>query len=291
MGAPATLLLHGGAGVTPGRDYRLVEDHLAELVAAGGRRLVAGAAALDVVEWAVAELESSGLYVAGRGSAPNRSGTHEFDASIMDGSGPRAGAVACLRGVVSPIAAARLVMDETPHLMLAGDGATAFARDCGLEAIPGPRWFRMPVGVTADDIEDETRAHGTVGAVALDSDGRLAAATSTGGTFGKRAGRVGDTPLIGVGTWADREVAASCTGIGECFILAGGAGEIGARMRLAGESVETAAAAMLARVRALGGDGGVIALDRRGNATMPFNSGGMKRAMARAGGETAVAIY
>jgi L-asparaginase/beta-aspartyl-peptidase (threonine type) len=130
-----------------------------------------------------------------------------------------------------------------------------------------------------------------VGAVARDRAGRLAAATSTGGTFGKRAGRVGDTPLIGVGTWADTDVAASCTGIGECFILAGGAGEIGARMRLAGETVEQATAAMLARVRALGGDGGVIALDRQGRWAMPFNSGGMKRALAREDGTILVAIY
>lgn len=295
MNAPFAVALHGGAGVHPDRDYKAVEAHLAVLVADARRWLESGAAALDVVERAVAAMEASGLYVAGRGAAPNIADVHEFDASIMDGGGtrglPRAGAVAAIRDVESPVAVARLVMDRTAHVLLAGDGAIGFAREQGAAAIGDPAtWFRMPVGVTADDMAEDGRAHGTVGAVALDVDGRLAAATSTGGTFGKRPGRVGDTPLPGAGTWADAGVAASCTGIGEAFILAGGAGEVAARVRLAGQTLITAADAMLARVAALGGDGGVIAINAGGDVAMRFNSAGMKRAAAGNRFATIVAI-
>ncbi len=284
-GAPV-LLLHGGAGVTPGRDYSEVEAHLVDVATGGRVRLEAGASALDVVEWAVAQLEASGLYVAGRGACPNRAGWYEFDACIMDGAAPRAGAVAAIRDVESPVAAARAVLDHTPHVLLAGEGATLFARERGLPAITSPeQWFRLPVGVTAAEMlaEGDALSHGTVGAVALDLRGRLAAATSTGGVFGKRAGRVGDTPIPGAGTWADGTVAASCTGIGEHFILAGGTAEVAARMRLLGEDVESASSALLDRVKALGGNGGIIALDHRGRAAIRWNSGGMKHAIARAG--------
>jgi len=172
-------------------------------------------------------------------------------------------------------------MERTEHVLLAGEGATQFARAAGLPAIPDAEsWFRMPVGVTQADIDSGARAHGTVGAVALDADGRLAAATSTGGTWGKRPGRVGDTPIPGAGTWADHEVAASCTGIGEAFILAGGAGYLAARLELAGDSVSDAARALLDRVARAGGDGGVIALTRQGAIAMRYNSAGMKRAAA-----------
>jgi L-asparaginase/beta-aspartyl-peptidase (threonine type) len=252
-----------------------------------------GAAALDMVEWAVAEMESSGLYVAGRGSAPNLDGVVEFDASIMDGAAMKAGAVCAIRDVESPIAAARAVLDRSPHVLLAGEGATRFAREMALPSIPDPAsFYRMPVGVEQADIDAEAKAlaHGTVGAVALDSRGRLAAATSTGGTFGKRRGPVGDTPIPGLGTWADDRVAVSCTGVGEYFILAGGAGEVAACMRLGGADVEAAAAAMIARVGALGGDGGVIALDARGHHAFAFNSAGMKRAICRQDRAAEVAI-
>ncbi len=293
MTKPFALALHGGAGVTPGRDYRLVEAHLAELAAAGRARLAEGLSALDCVDWAVGELEASGLYVAGRGASPNRAGVVEFDASIMDGSRPRAGAVCAIRNVQSPIRAARAVMELTPHVLLAGAGATDFAREKELPEIGNdPAWFRMPVGVEQADIDAEADmlSHGTVGAVALDVQGRLAAGTSTGGLFGKRPGRVGDTPLPGIGTWADSQVALSCTGIGEMFILSGGAGDVAARMRYGGEPLDSATRAMIARVGELGGDGGVIAIDRVGNHSFAFNSGGMKRAFAGSRGPTEVLI-
>lgn len=284
-----TIALHGGAGVNPARDYAETQAHMAALVGEARSWLAGGMAALDAVERAVVAMEQSGLYVAGRGSAPNSAGIHEFDACIMDGCGPRAGAVAAIRNVASPIAAARAVLDHSGHILLAGEGATSFALAHELPMIADPaHWFRMPVGVTQADIDCETRAHGTVGAVALDSKGRLAAATSTGGTWGKLPGRVGDTPIPGAGTWADDSIAVSCTGIGEAFILAGGAATIAARMALAGQRLEAAADALLDRVAALGGDGGVIAVDRLGHVAMRFNSGGMKRAAAGSDFDTIV---
>lgn len=293
MTKPFALALHGGAGVSPGRDYSRVEAHLAELAGAGRARLANGMPALDCVEWAVGELEASGLYVAGRGASPNRAGEVEFDASIMDGARLRAGAVCAIRNVQSPIRAARAVMERTPHVLLAGTGATDFAREMNLPPIGNePGWFCMPVGVEQADIDAETDllSHGTVGAVALDTAGRLAAGTSTGGLFGKRPGRVGDTPLPGIGTWADGTVALSCTGIGEMFILCGGAGDVAARMRYGNATLADATQAMIAHVGRLGGDGGVIAIDREGNCSFAFNSGGMKRAFAGSRGATEVLI-
>lgn len=278
-----TLVLHGGAGVNPARDYSAVEAHLLALVTEGARRLEDGQSALDVAQWAVAGMEASGLYVAGRGSAPNRAGIVEFDAALMDGSVPRAGAVCAIQDVQSPIAAARAVMDQTPHVLLAGEGATAFAREAGLAAIGNdPEFFRLAVGVEPHETEVEADAlgHGTVGAVALDRQGRLAAATSTGGLFGKRPGRVGDTPIPGAGTWADDRIAISCTGVGEYFILSGGAGDVAARIRYGGMPPRNAAEAMLARVAALGGDGGLIAVGQDGLPVFAWNSGGLKRAAA-----------
>jgi isoaspartyl peptidase/L-asparaginase-like protein (Ntn-hydrolase superfamily) len=278
-----TLVLHGGAGVTPGRDYAEVQAHMLALVAQGAERLAGGATALDTVEWAVARLEESGLYVAGRGSAPNRAGVVEFDACIMDGAGPRAGAVAAIQDVQSPIGAARAVLERTPNVLIVGDGATAFAREAGLAPIgEDPDFFRIPVGVEAHEMQADELGlgHGTVGAVALDRLGRLAAATSTGGLFGKRAGRVGDTPIPGAGTWADADLAISCTGVGEHFILAGGAGDVAAHVRYGGATPQAAADAMLARVARFGGDGGLIAVGQDGIPVFAWNSGGMKRAAA-----------
>ena len=276
-----TIALHGGAGVTPGRDYSAVERHLDELVTQVGARLDAGLSALDAVEWAVARLEASGFYTAGRGSAPNRAGQVEFDACIMDGPGRRAGAVAAIQDVQSPIQAARAVMDQTPHVLLAGEGATAFAREAGLPAIgDDPNYFRLAIGVEPQDLDVPADAlgHGTVGAVALDREGRLAAATSTGGLFGKRPGRVGDTPLPGSGTWADDLVAISCTGVGEHFIRAGGAHEVAARHRHLGESLQAASDAMLTDVKGFGGNGGLIALGPDATPVFAWNSPGLKRA-------------
>ncbi|MCG2842119.1 isoaspartyl peptidase/L-asparaginase [Sandaracinobacter sp. RS1-74] len=276
-----TIALHGGAGVTPGRDYAEVEAHLGRLVDEGEARLASGESAFNTVEWAVGELEASGLYTAGRGSAPNRAGVVEFDASIICGASGRGGAVAALQDVQSPVAAARAVMERTPHVLLCGEGATAFAREIGLPAIGGdPDYYRLAIGVTAEEMRPagDGLGHGTVGAAALDRQGRLAAATSTGGVFGKRPGRVGDTPILGAGCWADRHVAASCTGIGEHFILAGGAGDVSARIRYGEAAPPEAMRAMLERVASFGGNGGLILVTADGQAHFDWNSNGLKRA-------------
>lgn len=277
------IALHGGAGVNPGRDYAEVEAHLAALVRRCEAMLAGGASALDTVEHAVRDLEESGLYVAGRGSAPNDQGEVECDAAIMDGARMLAGGVCALSGVASPVTAARAVLDRTPYVLLAGEGARAFAGECGLAMVRDPAaHYRLPVGVEIEETQalDSGLSHGTVGAVALDSMGRLAAATSTGGLFGKRAGRVGDTPITGIGNWADGEVAVSCTGIGEAFVYTGGARDVAARMAYGGASLGDAGQAVLDAVARHGGDGGMIAVDKAGNVIMPFNSPGMKRAVA-----------
>lgn len=283
------LALHGGAGAVAGRDYAVTEAHLRELAAACEQRIKAGRAALDVVEYAVMQMEASGLYVAGRGSAPNTAGYVEMDASIMDGPTRMAGAVACIRDVISPVKIARGVMETTSHVMLAGKGALAFAREHGYEEVADPgSYYRLPVGVQR--AETSMQKHGTVGAVALDTAGRLAAATSTGGTFGKLEGRVGDTPLIGAATWADDDIAISCTGTGEHIIRAGGAISI-AYMVKAGASLATAIDEMLAEVKRLGGDAGVIAITREGEIAMPYNSEGMKRAAVSEAEDLVVATF
>ena len=281
--------LHGGAGPVPGRDYRETEAHLATLAGECRDRLASGATALDVVEFAVAEMESSGLYVAGRGSAPNTAGHVELDASIMDGASREAGAVAVLQDFANPVCVARGVMEQTPHVMLAGNGAVEFARKHGFEEVTDPAtYYRLPVGVTRADVSDI--AHGTVGAVALDQSGGLAAATSTGGTFGKLHGRIGDTPLIGPVTWADDNIAVSCTGIGEHIIRAGGASSIAFRYR-SGVSLDDAVQEMLDEVKRLGGDGGVIAVTRDGGIAMPYNSEGMKRASGSSTRDIRIATF
>ena len=273
---PYALALHGGAGAVAGRDYAVTEKHLRQLATDCDRWLAEGRSALDVVEHAVVELETCGLYVAGRGSAPNSAGHVELDASIMDGRSREAGAVAALCDFVSPVQVARAVMERTPHVMLAGTGALEFARAQGFDEVPDPaNYYTLPVGVTRDDIQDI--AHGTVGAVALDTSGGLAAATSTGGTFGKLHGRIGDTPLVGPGTWADDNIAISFTGTGEHIIRAGGATAIAFRYR-SGMALVDAINETLKEIKRLGGDAGVIALTSKGEIAMPYNSEGMKRA-------------
>ncbi len=270
------LVIHGGAGARIGVDYSEQKKHLETLITSGQKMLVSGKDALEVVTTIVAEMESSGLYVAGKGSAPNTDGVVELDASIMDGKQQRAGAVAAMPNIVSPIHAALTVLEDGKHVMLAGNGARNFALANGAKSVGNPiEYYTEHAGHGS---MGELSSHGTVGAVALDIQGHLAAATSTGGTFNKRPGRVGDTPLIGAGTWADNHVAVSCTGVGEAFMRTSAAHDVSARMRYGNASLDNAAHAVLDEVKKCDGDGGLIAVDRYGHITMPFNSDGMKRA-------------
>lgn len=271
------LIIHGGAGAMPGTDYSIQIEHMGELIRKGQAMLEGGKSALDVVEAMVSDLEASGHYVAGKGSAPNIDGVIELDASIMDGRGRRAGAVATIPAIEHPIQAARKVMEDGKHVMLAGVSARHFAMSEGLSAIDDPDTYyteheRHGSGHASAD-------HGTVGAVALDLDGGLAAATSTGGIFGKSAGRVGDTPLIGAGTWADGTVAVSSTGLGETFIRTCAAHDVAARMQYGKASLGQAVWDVLDQVALCDGDGGLIAIDKNGHIAMPYNSDGMKRAV------------
>jgi beta-aspartyl-peptidase (threonine type) len=297
------LVIHGGAGtierskMTPDRDAA-IRAGLNGALDAGSRVLAAGGTALDAVEAAVRILEDDSNFNAGRGAVFTFEGTHELDASIMDGSTRAAGAVADVSATKNPIGLARAVMEKSPHVFLAGEGADRFSREQGLAQVPND-YFSTPERrrqleemksskVSAIDVEYK---YGTVGAVALDAKGHVAAATSTGGTTGKRWGRVGDSPIIGAGTYADdRACAVSATGAGEYFIRAAGAHEICARIRLKGEAPQAAADAVLAEIAALGGSGGVIVLTPAGERVYSFNTSGMYRGMADTSGRS-VAIY
>ncbi|HYD86353.1 MAG TPA: isoaspartyl peptidase/L-asparaginase [Vitreimonas sp.] len=271
------IALHGGAGAIAARAYQREEEHMAALLDRGAAMLARGESALDVVTAMAAELEACGLHVAGKGAAPNAAGFVELDASLMDGSSRAAGAVAALRGFLSPVRVARGVMEKTPHVLLVGEGAAQFAAKEGFEPVDDPVAYYAPA-------ESGLPNSGTIGAVALDTSGRLAAATSTGGLSGKLPGRVGDTPIIGAGCWADERAAVSCTGVGEYFMRVNAAADVSARIFYAGQSLEQAAAGVIDEVRKLGGLGGLIAVDARGNVTAPFASQGMKRGLANASG-------
>jgi len=281
------IAIHGGAGVMrrdkPGEQQLAV---LKQALEAAYRQKTA----MDAVIAAVTILEDSPLFNAGRGSCFNADGEIEMDAAVMDGEDLRAGAVAAVRRIRNPVLAARLVMEKTRHVLLAADGAERFASKHGLH-LEDPSYFATEARRAALQ-RNLKNHHGTVGAVALDADGNLAAATSTGGYTGKLPGRIGDSPLIGAGTYADnRACAVSGTGLGEAFIRAAVAYDMAARMRYRGVSLAAAASAALRNVKQLGGDGGLIALDRRGNVAMPFNSEGMYRGAIDRRGKTTLAIF
>jgi L-asparaginase / beta-aspartyl-peptidase len=299
------LLIQGGAGTLRAAemseaDRTAYEAALHEALDAGWKVLAAGGSALDAVTAAILPMEDSPLFNAGRGAVFTADGKNELDASIMDGATQAAGAVGGVRSVRYPVLLARSVMEDSPHVFLAGPGALEFAIDQGLELKPA-EWFwterrwqqlqraQLRSTAAASGAVGDGR-FGTVGAVALDSSGRLAAATSTGGTTAKRYGRLGDVPVIGAGTWADRECAVSATGDGEYFIRTAAARAICARMSLGGAAPDEAAAAVLAEIRALGGLGGVIVLDRSGRFSLAFSTEGMYRGQADAQGRR-VAIF
>ena len=286
-----SLALHGGAGAKPGRNYDREIAHMKGLVEEARDALRAGATALDVATRTVVALEASGLYVAGRGASPNLAGEYELDACIMDGLSGKAGSVAALQGFKSPITAARAVMERTPHVMLAGSGAGRFAAEQGLEVIDDPKAWFTHAGAFEANHAPGALAHGTVGCVVRDGEGRLAAATSTAGVFNKMPGRVGDSPIPAAGAWADGNVAVSCTGQGEYFIRLAAAAQIGFRMRFAGQSLEEATKAVIGELAALGGDGGLIAVGADGSVATPFHSQGLKRATLTPDGTISAAAF
>jgi len=274
-----SIALHGGAGMARRADFAKSEKVLAEALDAGFDLLEAGRSSLDAVTAAVRILEDSGLFNAGRGSCTNAEGRVEMDASIMEGAARRAGGVACVSRIRNPVLAARAVMERTKHVLLVGKGAEAFFTRRKLERVT-PAYFKP-----------REKSTGTVGCVALDRAGHLAAATSTGGYAGKLPGRVGDSPLIGAGNYADdRSCAVSGTGIGEMFIRCALAHNVSARMLYLGESLAAATTRALREVPKLKGHGGLVALDRRGNVAMPFNSEIMYRAAIDSRGKRTVAI-
>jgi len=303
------LVIHGGAGVIERdklseEDEREIRNTLNAALDAGDAILKNGGSALDAVEAAVMVLEESPRFNAGKGAVFNAIGGHELDASIMDGHTRQAGAVAGVRTVRNPVKLARLVMERTPHVMLMGDGAEQFAdAHPEIERVPND-WFgtehrreqleraRAQQNEQVAGIEPPRNPYfGTVGAVALDRDGRIAAATSTGGMTNKQWGRVGDSPIIGAGNWADERCGVSGTGWGEFFIRGAIAHDVCARLHYRGDSLSEAAASSILDLAEAGGDGGVIALDREGHIAMPFSTKGMYRAWIDANGQRGVAIF
>lgn len=307
------IAIHGGAGVIDraSLDAGREAAFRAALEGIAGRAWLAlkqGASALDVVEQAVRELEDFPLFNAGRGAVLNADGVVELDASIMDGRTRAAGAVAAARTPTHPVTLARAVMERSGHVLLVGEGADRFAEALRLERSP-PGYFVTPERAAQQQLAarlgkvtldhdplyngpDPKDPRGTVGAVARDAWGHLAAATSTGGMTNKHPGRAGDTPLVGAGTWAeDATCAVSATGHGEFFIRSALAHDVHARMRYGGASLAEACTGALGRVGELGGDGGLIAIGHDGDVALPYNSEGMYRAWVEGDGVLRVAIY
>ncbi|HEX2535023.1 MAG TPA: isoaspartyl peptidase/L-asparaginase [Chitinophagaceae bacterium] len=314
------LVVHGGAGtilkknMSPEKEKAYTEG-LEAALRAGYAILDSGGTALDAVEAAVRILEDNPLFNAGKGAVFTNEGKNELDAAIMNGQNLAAGSVASVTTIRNPVSAARAVMEKSPHVMMIGRGAEQFAEQQGLEIVD-PSYFRTEErwqGLQRVKQEDSARQeldhgnqktglkqpenrdskYGTVGAVALDRQGNLAAATSTGGMTNKRFGRVGDAPIIGAGTYAsNRTCAISCTGWGEYFIRLAVAKTVSDMMEYGRYPLERATGEMIGKqVPALGGDGGLIAVDKDGNIAMPFNTEGMYRGYIRPDGKPVVRIY
>lgn len=301
-----SLVVHGGCGqlspdTLPGPEAECRQG-LADALAAGKAVLAAGGSAVDAVVAAVSVLEDCPLFNAGRGAVFTAEGRTELDAAVMDGASRKAGAVAGVSRTRNPVQLARAVMAHSPHVLLARDGADVFALEQGIAQVE-PGWFRIEerwqaleamkaAAARGEALFDADLKFGTVGAVARDAQGHIAAATSTGGLTGKRWGRVGDTPIIGSGTLADdRSLGVSATGTGEAFIRAGAAHEMGALVRLAGLTPEEAAQRVLADVQALGGTGGLIFIGTDGRPGWAFTTPGMFRGRATPSDEDEVAIW
>jgi len=305
------LVIHGGAGVIErshlsAEDEKVIRADLNRALDAGNAILAKGGSAVDAVQAAIQVMEDSPQFNAGKGAVFNAKGGHELDAAIMEGHTRRAGAVAGVTTVRHPIALARAVMEHSPHVMLAGGGAEAFAdTQSQIERVPNS-WFdterrrKQLEDAQADEKKQAALGlppkkgtyFGTVGAVALDAQGHIAAATSTGGMTNKKWGRVGDSPIIGAGTWADSGCGVSGTGWGEFYIRNAVAHDICARVAYRGDSLAAAAEEVVDKiVPAAGGDGGAIALDKDGNIAMPFNTSGMYRGWVKPDGTRGVAIF
>jgi beta-aspartyl-peptidase (threonine type) len=306
------LVIHAGAGsmrtgmFTP-EEEQLRRKGLATALDSGYAVLARGGTAVDAVEKAITMLEDAPYFNAGKGSVLTEQGRAEMDASIMEGAHLGAGSVASVTTIKNPIKGARAVMEKSKHVLLVADGAEKFAKSQGLEIVEN-KYFITPEQVSAlgaqqrpkPKVEDSTKGavqipfekYGTVGAVAIDVHGNLAAGTSTGGMMGKMHGRVGDSPIIGAGTYADnRTCAVSCTGWGEFFIKLAVAHDISAMMAYKGMSLKDAVAASLKKVADMNASGGVIAIDRKGNVVVDFNTPGMFRAYRNEAGENVVELY
>lgn len=302
------LAVHGGAGTIErskmtSEKERAYRAGLQRALDAGYAILKNDGTSLDAVVAAVRVFEDDPLFNAGRGAVFTSAGTNEMDASVMEGKNLMAGAAACLKHVRNPIELARAIMEKSPHVMIAGEGAEAFAQEVGLEMVDEKyfyteeRWQALQRAQKAEAagqeiaLSDQDR-HGTVGAVALDQAGNLAAATSTGGNTNKRPGRIGDTPIIGAGTYANnRTCAMSATGDGEYFIRVLAGHEISALIEHRGSSLKDATQSVLDQIGRLGGSGGLIAIDRGGNVALPLNTAGMYRGYINANGGAVIEIY
>jgi len=298
-----SLVLHGGAGtikpenITPEQEGR-IRSALQQALDVGQQILSEGGSAMDAVETSIRILEDSPEFNAGRGAVFTAAGTNELDASVMDGKSLNAGAVTGVQTIANPISLARLVMDASPHVMLAGRGAEAFAREQGIDTVIADyfwtkhRWDQL-IAKRGDIDEEKVEKHGTVGAVALDQGSNLAAGTSTGGMTNKRFGRIGDSPIIGAGTYANNKTCAiSATGHGEYFMRLMIAHDISAGIEYGNQSLkESSQHVIQGKLTDIGGTGGIIGLDPSGHRVMEFNTTGMYRAWTDSNGDTGILFY